>query len=54
MSKNKYDPDNAGHRAIAAKIVEKRDQLSSSEKSDLAAAMNGGNLAKAQEILRGK
>jgi hypothetical protein len=50
--KNEYNPENAAHRAIAAKIVEKRSRLSERQKTDLAAAMNAGNLAKAQEILK--
>ena len=52
MGKNNYDPKNAAHRAIAKKIVEKRDGLDSRQKADLADAMNAGNLAKAQEILK--
>ena len=52
--RNEYDPQNPAHKAIAAKIVEKRGSLDSREKADLADAMNAGNLAKAQEILKGK
>ena len=50
--KDEYNPENAAHRAIAAKIVEKRSRLSERQKTDLAAAMNAGNLAKAQAILK--
>lgn len=54
MAKNTYDPNNAAHQAIAKKIVEKRDRLTSSEKSKLADALNAGKLAQVQEILKGK
>uniref|UniRef100_UPI003F498322 hypothetical protein n=1 Tax=Promicromonospora sp. CA-289581 TaxID=3240013 RepID=UPI003F498322 len=50
--RNKYNPENVAHRAIAAKIVEKRDRLDSRQKAEVADAMNAGNLAKAQEILK--
>jgi hypothetical protein len=49
--RNKYNPDSLAHRAIAAKIIEKRGGLDSGQKAEVADAMNAGDLAKAQEIL---
>jgi hypothetical protein len=50
-NKNEYDPNNPAHKALADKIVANRDNLSDAEKRDLAAAMNSGDLGKANKII---